>query len=116
LLESGDVLKANMAISVAVLVGDVADKLVPMLTERIKNLRIRNGMESGAEMGRIVTKQALDRIESYIDIGVKEGHVGGRWTRPQGQGPRGRLLHRATKRIFFPEPNPALSCDPNNVF
>jgi malonate-semialdehyde dehydrogenase (acetylating) / methylmalonate-semialdehyde dehydrogenase len=73
LLESGDVLKANMAISVAVLVGDVADKLVPMLTERIKNLRIRNGMESGAEMGPIVTKQALDRIESYIDIGVKEG-------------------------------------------
>jgi malonate-semialdehyde dehydrogenase (acetylating) / methylmalonate-semialdehyde dehydrogenase len=62
-----------MAISVAVLVGDVADKLVPMLAERIKKLRIKNGMESDAEMGPVVTKQALERIERYIDVGVEEG-------------------------------------------
>ena len=62
-----------MAISVAVLVGDVADKIVPLLAERAKNLKIKNGLELDAEMGPIVTRQALERIEGYIDIGVKEG-------------------------------------------
>ncbi|HVR50391.1 MAG TPA: CoA-acylating methylmalonate-semialdehyde dehydrogenase [Pseudorhodoferax sp.] len=62
-----------MAISVAVLVGDAADKLIPKLAERAKTLVIKNGMELDAEMGPIVTQQALERIEGYIDIGVKEG-------------------------------------------
>ena len=62
-----------MAISVAVLVGDVADKIVPKLAERARTLKIKNGMELDAEMGPIVTKQALERIEGYIGIGVEEG-------------------------------------------
>ena len=62
-----------MAISVAVLVGDVADKIVPLLAERAKNLKIKNGMELDAEMGPIVTKEARDRIEGYIGIGAAEG-------------------------------------------
>ena len=62
-----------MAISVAVLVGDVADKIVPMLAERARALKIKNGMELDAEMGPIVTREARDRIEGYIGIGVEEG-------------------------------------------
>jgi malonate-semialdehyde dehydrogenase (acetylating)/methylmalonate-semialdehyde dehydrogenase len=62
-----------MAISVAVLVGDVGDKVVAKLAERAKTLVIKNGMELDAEMGPIVTQQALERIEGYIDIGVQEG-------------------------------------------
>jgi malonate-semialdehyde dehydrogenase (acetylating)/methylmalonate-semialdehyde dehydrogenase len=62
-----------MAISVAVLVGDVADKIVPKLAERAKTLKIKNGMELDAEMGPIVTAQARDRIEGYIGLGVEEG-------------------------------------------
>jgi malonate-semialdehyde dehydrogenase (acetylating)/methylmalonate-semialdehyde dehydrogenase len=62
-----------MAVSVAVLVGDVADKIVPRLAERAKTLKIKNGMELDAEMGPIVSAQALDRIESYIALGVEEG-------------------------------------------
>jgi len=62
-----------MAISVAVLVGDVADKIVPKLAERAQQLKIRNGMEADAEMGPIVTREARDRIEKYIGIGVEEG-------------------------------------------
>ncbi|MGK2899200.1 MAG: CoA-acylating methylmalonate-semialdehyde dehydrogenase [Burkholderiaceae bacterium] len=62
-----------MAISVAVLVGDVADKIVPKLAARAKALKVRNGMELDAEMGPIVTRQALERIEGYIDTGVEEG-------------------------------------------
>ena len=62
-----------MAISVAVLVGDVADKIVPKLAARAKTLKIKNGMELDAEMGPIVTKQALERIEGYIGLGIEEG-------------------------------------------
>ncbi|WP_321839846.1 CoA-acylating methylmalonate-semialdehyde dehydrogenase [Paraburkholderia bannensis] len=62
-----------MAISVAVLVGDVADKIVPRLAERAKTLIVKNGMEADAEMGPIVTRQALERIEGYIASGVEEG-------------------------------------------
>ncbi len=62
-----------MAISVAVLVGDVADKIVPKLAERARLLKVKNGMALDAEMGPIVTKQALDRIEGYVGIGVEEG-------------------------------------------
>ncbi|NBX97042.1 MAG: CoA-acylating methylmalonate-semialdehyde dehydrogenase, partial [Betaproteobacteria bacterium] len=62
-----------MAISVAVLVGDVADKVVPKLAERARALKIKNGMELDAEMGPIVTREARDRIEGYIQLGVQEG-------------------------------------------
>ena len=62
-----------MAISVAVAVGDVADRLVPALAARAKTLKVKNGMEPDAEMGPIVTRQALERIEGYIATGVAEG-------------------------------------------
>ena len=62
-----------MAISVAVLVGDVADKIVPLVAERARTLKVKNGMAGAAEMGPIVTRQALDRIEGYIALGVEEG-------------------------------------------
>ena len=62
-----------MAISVALLVGDIGDKIVPKLAERAKKLKIKNGMELDAEMGPIVTRQALERIEGYIATGVEEG-------------------------------------------
>ena len=62
-----------MAISVAVFVGDSADKVIPLLAERARTLKIADGMNLDAEMGPVITKEALARIEGYIDIGVKEG-------------------------------------------
>ncbi len=62
-----------MAISVAVLVGDVADKIVPLLAARAKALKITNGMDPTAEMGPIVTREARDRIETMIGVGIEEG-------------------------------------------
>ena len=62
-----------MAISVAVLVGDVADKVVPLVAERARALKIKNGMELDAEMGPVVTREALQRIEGYIALGAEEG-------------------------------------------
>jgi len=62
-----------MAVSVAVLVGDVADQVVPLLAERAKTLKIKNGTALDAEMGPIVTAAAHARITGYIEQGVKEG-------------------------------------------
>jgi malonate-semialdehyde dehydrogenase (acetylating) / methylmalonate-semialdehyde dehydrogenase len=62
-----------MAISVAVLVGEAAEKVVPLLKKRAAELRIGDGTNLSVEMGPVVTRQALERIESYIDVGVKEG-------------------------------------------
>ncbi|MDP9899417.1 CoA-acylating methylmalonate-semialdehyde dehydrogenase [Variovorax ginsengisoli] len=62
-----------MAISVAVLVGDVADKVVAQLVERTKTLKVLDGENLAAEMGPIVTRAAHERITGYIDLGEKEG-------------------------------------------
>ena len=62
-----------MAISVAVLVGDVADKIMPKLIERTRALKVLNGENLAAEMGPIVTQAAHDRITGYIAQGEKEG-------------------------------------------
>jgi malonate-semialdehyde dehydrogenase (acetylating) / methylmalonate-semialdehyde dehydrogenase len=62
-----------MAISVAVLVGDSADHVMPRLVERARALKVRNGTDPAAEMGPIVTPAALARISGYIDLGVTEG-------------------------------------------
>ncbi len=62
-----------MAISVAVLVGDVADKVIPLLKQKAENLIIGTGMDGASEMGPIVTDAARQRISSYIDAGANEG-------------------------------------------
>ena len=62
-----------MAISVAVLVGDVADKIMPKLIERTKTLKVLNGTNLAAEMGPIVTRAAHERITGYIAAGAAEG-------------------------------------------
>jgi len=62
-----------MAISVAVLVGDVADKIMPALAQRTRELKVKNGLEMDAEMGPIVTQASHSRITSYIESGVEQG-------------------------------------------
>ncbi len=62
-----------MAISVAVAVGGVADRLVPRLAERAKALKIGNGMEPHSEMGPLVTGAHKAKVEGYIAKGVEEG-------------------------------------------
>jgi malonate-semialdehyde dehydrogenase (acetylating)/methylmalonate-semialdehyde dehydrogenase len=62
-----------MAISVAVLVGDAADAVIPKLLERTRTLKVLNGTNPAAEMGPIVTRAAHARITGYIEQGVKEG-------------------------------------------
>ena len=76
-----------MAVSVAVAVGGVGDRLMDKLVPRVRALKIGPGTDPEAEMGPLVTKQHYDKVRSYIDLGVKEGAklvVDGRGLKLQG--------------------------------
>ncbi len=77
-----------MAQSVAVAVGNIADQLVNKLTKEVNNLKVGPGIDKGMDMGPLVTAQHLEKVTSYIDIGVKEGAKlivdGRKINKPQG--------------------------------
>ncbi|KKD57945.1 methylmalonate-semialdehyde dehydrogenase [Grimontia sp. AD028] len=76
-----------MAISVAVAVGNVADALIEKLTPKVKELRVGNGVIEGMEMGPLVTKEHLSKVEGYVAKGVEEGAdllVDGRGVQAEG--------------------------------
>ncbi len=62
-----------MAQSVAVAVGDIGDELVSRLVKKAEALKIGPGMDKSSEMGPLVTKQHLEKVKGYVDLGVKEG-------------------------------------------
>jgi len=62
-----------MAISVAVAVGDVAERLVERLAPKVRELKVGPGVSPDAEMGPVVTREHMQRIQGYIDSGVEEG-------------------------------------------
>eukprot|EP01089_Gocevia_fonbrunei_P021531 TRINITY_DN83_c0_g1_i2.p1 TRINITY_DN83_c0_g1~~TRINITY_DN83_c0_g1_i2.p1 ORF type:complete len:404 (-),score=136.35 TRINITY_DN83_c0_g1_i2:11-1222(-) len=61
-----------MALSAAVFVGD-AKKWVPELVEKAKALKINGGFEAGADLGPMISPEALQRAEQIIASGEKEG-------------------------------------------
>ncbi|MDX1267554.1 MAG: CoA-acylating methylmalonate-semialdehyde dehydrogenase [Oceanisphaera sp.] len=63
-----------MAISVAVCVGDaVADALIARLEPQIRALKIGPGTERGLDMGPVISREHLAKIEGYIGAGVEQG-------------------------------------------
>jgi malonate-semialdehyde dehydrogenase (acetylating)/methylmalonate-semialdehyde dehydrogenase len=82
-----------MAISIAVAVGkETADNLIGKLESRIADLRIGPGGDKNNEtdLGPVITRQHLERVSSYVELGGQEGAelvVDGRAGRlPQGDG------------------------------
>jgi malonate-semialdehyde dehydrogenase (acetylating)/methylmalonate-semialdehyde dehydrogenase len=62
-----------MAISIAVAVGDVADKLIAKLLPRIDQLKVGNGMQGDSDMGPLVSAEHKAKVEGFIDEGVAQG-------------------------------------------
>jgi len=62
-----------MAQSVAVAVGKVGDQLVSKLEKKVQSLKVGPGMDKNSEMGPLVTKEHLERVRGYVELGVKEG-------------------------------------------
>ncbi|MBX3493670.1 MAG: CoA-acylating methylmalonate-semialdehyde dehydrogenase [Parvibaculum sp.] len=77
-----------MAISVAVPVGkETADRLVEKLVPRVQALKVGISTASDSDYGPLVSKAHLEKVSSYIDMGVKEGAkllVDGRGFKLQG--------------------------------
>ena len=62
-----------MAQSVAVAVGGIGNKLVESLAKKVEALKVGSGMDKKSEMGPLITKEHLEKVKGYVDIGVKEG-------------------------------------------
>ena len=77
-----------MAISVAVPVGQkTADLLVEKLIPRVESLKVGPSSDPQADYGPMVTKAQVDKVKSYVDLGLKEGaklKVDGRGFKLQG--------------------------------
>ena len=76
-----------MAISVGVVVGQIGDALIDKLKDKIGAIKLGAYSDPNADMGPLITPEHRDRVESYIDEGVKEGAelvIDGRGTRVRG--------------------------------
>ena len=76
-----------MAQSVAVAVGKIGDPLVKNLSKKVESLKVGPGLDKKSEMGPLVTKEHLEKVKGYVDLGVKEGAklvVDGRKLKLQG--------------------------------
>ena len=63
-----------MANPVAVPVGaGLADEIVARLKPRVEELKIGPSLDSGIEMGPLVTAEHMGKVKSYVDMGVEEG-------------------------------------------
>jgi malonate-semialdehyde dehydrogenase (acetylating)/methylmalonate-semialdehyde dehydrogenase len=63
-----------MAVSVAVPVGKAtADALMDRLIPRVESLKVGPSTDPSADFGPLVTKAHLDKVRSYVDLGVQEG-------------------------------------------
>ncbi|MGB5093427.1 MAG: CoA-acylating methylmalonate-semialdehyde dehydrogenase [Parvibaculum sp.] len=77
-----------MAISVAVPVGEeTANRLIEKLVPRVQALKVGPSTASDSDYGPVISKAHLDKVQGYIDLGVKEGAsllVDGRGFKLQG--------------------------------
>lgn len=63
-----------MAISVVVAIGDqTANSLAEQLASKIPALKIGSPTDVSAEMGPLITKQHLAKVQSYVEQGLTEG-------------------------------------------
>jgi len=62
-----------MAQSVAVVVGKVGDQLVSELSKKVESLKVGPGSDKSSEMGPLITKEHLEKVKGYVDLGIKEG-------------------------------------------
>ena len=70
-----------------VAVGDAVEPLIDAVRAQLAQLKVGSGLDDGVEMGPLVTREHLDRVRGYVDLGVQEGAklvVDGRGLRVKG--------------------------------
>jgi aldehyde dehydrogenase (NAD+) len=51
----------------------IYDQFIEMLVERVKKLKVGNGLNESTEMGPIINEAQLNKIHQYVEIGKQEG-------------------------------------------
>jgi betaine-aldehyde dehydrogenase len=51
----------------------IADKLVAKVVEKAKNIRMGNGLDPESETGPLVSKEHLEKIKAFVELGKREG-------------------------------------------
>ncbi|MFN3265847.1 MAG: CoA-acylating methylmalonate-semialdehyde dehydrogenase [Deinococcales bacterium] len=62
-----------MAISMVIVVGDIADAFIEKVKERLPKIKVGPGTDPSAEMGPLITKEHRDRVASYLENAPLEG-------------------------------------------
>jgi malonate-semialdehyde dehydrogenase (acetylating) / methylmalonate-semialdehyde dehydrogenase len=78
-----------MAVSAVVTVGDIGDKFIEAVKERLPKVKVGPGTEPENEMGPLITREHRDKVASYLDSGKEQGAelvADGRETAPEGDG------------------------------
>jgi betaine-aldehyde dehydrogenase len=92
-LNQGEVCSAGSRL---LLQEDIYDKFLAELIERTKKIKVGPGIEPGVEMGPLVTRDHLENVLEYVQIGLKEGATlvyGGK-----------RIMEGELKKGYFMEP------------
>lgn len=51
----------------------IHDKFLTMLLDKVKKLKIGDGLTNGSEVGPVVNEQQIQTVEKYVQIGTAEG-------------------------------------------
>lgn len=63
-----------MAIPIVVAVGnEVGDSLVAKIKQQLADMKVGPGTDNKNDMGPLITKEHMEKVRSYVDIGVEEG-------------------------------------------
>ena len=62
-----------MAISVAVAVGNIADKLITKIKDKAETIKVAPWTDSDSQMGPLISKDHKEKVEKYINSGIEEG-------------------------------------------
>ncbi len=62
-----------LAVSVAVTVGEAQKTFRDAIANAASSIRVGNGLESGVQMGPVISKESKQRVETLIGTGVSEG-------------------------------------------
>jgi aldehyde dehydrogenase (NAD+) len=65
--------QACTATSRAIVHDKVYDEFTRKLIERIRRIKVGNGLQDGVEMGPVVGENEMNKILQYVNIGISEG-------------------------------------------
>ena len=62
-----------MAISAVVAVGDAGDRLIPLVQDKVRALKVAHGDDPDADMGPLISGPHRDKVLSFVEAGLAEG-------------------------------------------